>query len=222
MNLFSKYLHICSWVISIPPINNSLKVHSSLEAGKGWFTPSCLESSGQERALNYCKDTYITSFLKAKWQVPQGKAFLGKVAEWEVCSSPLPVRRRHSILPFCCAWQTHTGPRSARGMDWKKNTYALQEGDLARKMLTEVPWEYLVSVLNWQGRKCLRWDCCPLRLDELSQDSGKWLQRRQQLKSSPSSAICYCHVLGPKTQYGQASVSPLHYIYWFPNNSYNK
>lgn len=180
MNLFSKYLHICSWVISILPINNSLKVHSSLEAGEGLFTPSCLESPGQERTLNYCKDTYITSFLKAKWQVPQGKAFLGKVAEWEVCSSPLPVRRRDSVLPFCCTWQTHTGPRSAPVMDKKRNTYVLWEGDLARKMLTEVLCKCSVSVLNWQGRRCLGWDCCPLRLDELSQDSGSRLQRRQQ------------------------------------------
>lgn len=193
MNLFSKYLHICSWVISIPPINNSLKVHSSLVAGEGLFTPSCLECPGQAKTLNYCKDTYITSSLKAKWQVPQGKAFLGKVAGWEACSSPLQVRRRDSLLPFCCAWQTHTGPRSAHVMGWKRSAYALQEGDLARRTLTEVPWEHSVSLLNQQGRK---------RLGGCHKTVGSWLHRRRQqrLGSEIKSQLSHLPTSSPQTK----------------------
>lgn len=214
MNLFSKYLHICSWVISIPPINNSLKVHSSLEAGAGLFTPSCLECPGQVKALNYCKDPYITSSLKAKWQVPQGKAFLGKVAGWEACSSPLQVRRRDSLLPFCCAWQTHTGPRSACVMGWKRSAYALQESDLARRTLTEVPWEHSVSLLNRQGRKRLRGDCSPLKLEELSQDGGSWLQRRQQqrLDSEVKSQLSHWPTSYPQTK-KHSIHGPLFFLY---------
>lgn len=223
MNLFSKYLHICSWVISIPPINNSLKVHSSLEAGAGLFTPSCLEWPGQAKALNYCIDPYITPSLKAKWQVPPGKAFLGKVAAWEACSSPLQVRRRDSLLPFCCAWQTHTGPRSARVMGWKRSAYACRK----------VTW------LEGCSQRC------PESTRQPAEPAGEKMPRRGLLSSQtwravtgwweltsmkttakirfwsqvPARSLANLILSDQKTQYSWASVFPLYYIYWVSNNN---
>lgn len=201
MNLFSKYLHICSWVISIPPINNSLKVHSSSVAGEGLFTPSCLECPGQAKALNYCKDTYITSSLKAKWQVPQGKAFLGKVAGWEACSSPLQVRRRDSLLPFCCAWQTHTGPRSARVMGWKRSAYALQEVTWLEGRSQRCPESTRSTCWTSRGESASEGTALPSD-SRLSQDGGSWLQRRRQqrLGSEIKSQLSHLPTSCPQTK----------------------
>lgn len=119
--------------------------------------------------------------------------------------------------------QTHTGPRSALVMGWKRSAYALQEGDLARRTLTEVPWEHSVSLLNLQGRKRLGGDCSPLRLEAVT---GRWELTSKKTTAKirfwsqvPAQSFANLMPSDQKPQYLWVSVFPLQYIYWAPNNN---